>query len=921
MTRTVLPVVGGNLRKLLRWVFVLFILLAVNSLYLGAITLIETLTGSDYQDYFYLLMFLLHLLLGLLLVPLFILFGLLHQSRARLRPNRYAVRAGFILFTTGLLLLLSGIVLTRFGFLEINDPQWRTVAYWTHVGTPLLALWLFVVHRMAGRPVNWGIGKRWGVVVLMFSLALTLLQIQGGDLRVRPDAEATPYLPALVRLAGQSSQIPARHLMEDGFCAECHTEIASQSAMSMHRLSSFNNPAYRFSIDATRTALLGRDGNLDAARLCAVCHDQVPLFSGRFDDPDYAPELDPGGHAGITCIGCHSITAINSPLGNGAYAFEDPPRYPFALSDNGLLQAFNHQLIKAKPAFHKRTFLKRVHRSALFCSGCHKVHLPYELNHYRWLRGQDHYDSFLLSGVSGHRVDSFYYPERAVPNCAYCHMPLTPSSDPAARSTGSGGAPSIHDHTFATANTGVPYLLQQTSPADEMRRNFLRRAARVDIFGIREFGELDGQLHAPLGPRQLPALVPGKRYLIELVVRTQRIGHQLTQGTADSNELWLDISVHSGDRLIGRSGALGADGGVDPWSYFLNSYLLDRDGGRIERRDAQNIFVALYDHQIPPGAAATIHYTLEVPAGVTGPIAIDAALKYRKFDTRFVRHVQGVDFQSNDLPVAVLAEARVVLPLAGGFDQIEMSEGQVDDWERWNDYGIGLLRKGKRELRQAEAAFSQVESLEPAHGALNLARVFYLEGRLDEAAAALARAADAHAPAWTLAWYSALVEREFGNLDAAIELLQALAETRFNEAQQRGFDFSQDHRLLVQLGRTLFERARQERDESRRRQYLQHARERLLQALQIDPENAAAHHNMALVLQELKESEASERHRLLHEKYRSDDLAVEQAVSRHRRLNPAANHAAEETAVYDLQRVGAIGLDPPSRIVAHDTGE
>ena len=26
-----------------------------------------------------------------------------------------------------------------------------------------------------------------------------------------------------------------------------------------------------------------------------------------------------------------------------------------------------------------------------------KVHLPEELNHYKWLRGQNHYDSFLLS--------------------------------------------------------------------------------------------------------------------------------------------------------------------------------------------------------------------------------------------------------------------------------------------------------------------------------------------------------------------------------------------------------------------------------------------------------------------------------------------------------------------------------------------
>ncbi|MCB1878806.1 MAG: tetratricopeptide repeat protein [Gammaproteobacteria bacterium] len=912
VTQAALPVVGGNLRKLLRGVFLVFVVLAVNSLYLGAVTLYETLSGASYQDYFYLLMFLLHLLLGLILLPIFTVFGLLHQSRARQRTNRYAVRAGYLLFATGLLLLLSGLVLTRFGFMEINDARMRTLFYWIHVGTPFLALWLFVVHRLAGRAIDWRTGGVWGAAALTCALVLTVLQLN----RAAPDPghDWFTFAPALARVSSGSPQLPARHLMQDETCAECHGDIARQSAMSMHKFSSFNNPAYRFSVEETRAALMERDEKPDAARLCAVCHDQVPLFTGRFDDPGYDPDIDPGAQAGITCIGCHGITGISSSKGNGSYDFEDPQRYPFAFSDNGFLQAVNRQLIKAKPAFHKRTFLKPVHKSALFCSACHKVHLPYELNHYKWLRGQNHYDSFLLSGVSGHRVDSFYYPEQAVPNCAHCHMPLTPSTDPAARSRDSHGALSIHNHLFAAANTGVPHLLAQPAETIEVRRNFLQQAARLDIFGIREEGDIDGRLAAPLGAR-LPVLQPGRRYLIELVVRTRRIGHQLTQGTADSNELWLDLAVRDGARLIGRSGALGDDGDVDPWSYFVNSYLLDRTGRRIERRDAQNIFVALYDHQIAPGAATTVHYALTVPADASGPISVAAKLKYRKFDTRFLRHVKGADFVYNDLPVVTLAEDRVALPVVGGV--VAKQSKAVDEWERWNDYGIGLLRKGKRELRQAEEAFSQVERIKPAHGALNLARVFYEEGRLSETADALERAEQAGAPPWTLAWYSALVEREFGNLDRAIEHLQNLVATRFNDAQRRGFDFAKDYRVLIQLGRSLFERARQERGSERatlRQHYLQQSQHWLEKALEIDPENAAAHYNLALVFSELDDPQRSDRHRMLHETYRTDDQAVELAVSSHRRSNPAADHAAEETAVYDLQRVGAFGLELPQRV-------
>jgi len=32
--------------------------------------------------------------------------------------------------------------------------------------------------------------------------------------------------------------------MADALCAECHADIIEQHAHSMHRLSSFNNPAY-----------------------------------------------------------------------------------------------------------------------------------------------------------------------------------------------------------------------------------------------------------------------------------------------------------------------------------------------------------------------------------------------------------------------------------------------------------------------------------------------------------------------------------------------------------------------------------------------------------------------------------------------------------------------------------------------------
>jgi hypothetical protein len=53
----------------------------------------------------------------------------------------------------------------------------------------------------------------------------------------------------------------------------------------------------------------------------------------------------------------------------------------------------------------------------------------------------------------------------------------------------------------------------------------------------------------------------------------------------------------------------------------------------------------------------------------------------------------------------------------------------VPEWQRWNDYGIGLLLEGdkgseKGELIQAAEAFGHVERLGRPDGPLNLARVF-----------------------------------------------------------------------------------------------------------------------------------------------------------------------------------------------------
>ena len=915
------PVVSPGLRRLLHLVLLLVALLVVNSTYLATVTVLEHVTAEVYQDFLYLGMFLAHLVLGLLLIVPFLLFGGLHLRRAVYRPNRYAVRAGAALFSTGILVLLSGVFLTRFGFFEVNDPGLRRVAYWLHVGAPLVAVWLFVLHRLAGRRVRWSLGLGWGGVAVGFTALMVgwhLLGPHEAGLRAEP-----AFATTLIRTPGGEHLAP-EPFMSDDFCAECHPDVAAGWRMSSHRFSSFNNPFYSFSVQETRRVSMDAGGNVAKAQLCAGCHDLVPLLSGAFDDPGFDVDNDPTAHAGLTCTSCHAINRINSVLGNADFSISEPVRYPFEDSDNALLKAVSKQLIKAKPAYHKQGFLKPLHTTPEFCGSCHKAHLPVSVNDYKWLRAQNHYDSFMRSGVPGHRVDSFYYPARATKKCADCHMPLEASDDPAARDFDGSGTRKIHNHMFPAANTGLAHAVRLPDDAIAAHRRMLEGAARIDIFGVREAGEIDGTLHAPLDRGDL-VLQPGRRYLVEAVVRNRRVGHHLTQGTADSNELWVDVSVRAGDRVIGRSGGIGPDGEVDPWSFFVNAYVLTRDGRRLDRRNGQDTFVALYNHQIPPGAAAVVHYLVAIPGDVDGPVTIDAALRYRKFDTTYLRHVQGEDFRGNDLPVVTLASDSVRVATVGGDAPAAANDAtKAALWERWNDYGIGLLLAGEARqstLRQAEHAFRQVEALGRPDGPLNLARVYLKEGRIDDAAAALQRLAE-HDPdfrPWTRAWLTAQVDRENGHLDQAIAALRALLDTRFTDARERGFDFAHDFRARNMLGRTLYERARQERGKARtprRRALLDEARIEFDRVLEQDPEDLTAHFNLALIYTDLGDTARAATHRSLVEKYRPDDHAVERAVATHRRRNPAADHAAEPVAVYDLQRPQAYGLSTPANHVS-----
>jgi tetratricopeptide (TPR) repeat protein len=899
------------LKILLYVIFAGFAFLAANGIYLAVIKAMDRLNPEQvYASNFYFSMLLAHIGIGAIGVAPFLLFGGIHWWTARNRENRVAVRLGIIVFLLGIVICATGFALIQIeGMPQLpTGSVGRWAIYFAHVLVPVLAIFAYVAHRRAGPPIKWKYGKYWGVAVLLITGGVAAGHIINPKLtgRVGSPEGMKYFFPSEARTT-DGKFIPDHALMMDTYCMKCHQDVYNDHLHSAHKFSSFNNPAYLFSVKETRKVSMERDGKMNASRWCAGCHDPVPFFSGKFDNPNYDIINDPTAHAGITCVVCHSITHINGPIGNAAFTIEEAQHYPFAFSDSATLQWVNNQLIKSKPELHKKTFLKPLHKSAEFCSTCHKVHLPVELNHYKdFLRGQNHYDSFVLSGM-GNGSRSFYFPATGMKeNCASCHMPLAPSTDFGSKDFDGSGIRKRHNHFFPGSNTGLFELLKyepryadqsaQFQKAIDTNAGFLRgtepdgsdKKVRIDLFAVKRMNALGEPVDESLEVIRptLPQLRPGETHLIEVVIRTLNVGHHFSQGTVDSNEIWVDFKATSGGRVIGRSGAMsGSDdsGEVDPWSHFVNVYMLDRNGNRIDRRNPQDIFTPLYDKQIPPGAGQVVHFQLAVPKDVTAPVEISVRLRYRKFDYKYMELVHKESGKPvPKLPIVDLCEDKVILPVAGRAENVPAQESPIKPaWQRWNDYGIGCLIEGgplnpkKGNLLQAEVAFRKLiasgikDAQWNAH--LNLARVLIDQGgvRLNEAARELnaARDSDPPAPWWVLAWFNGLLTAQNAtsahDLDTAAGLFEKIVDPANQPRQEDGkpkFDFTRDYIVLTELGRVLFKRSELEAPRSEaERAFLFRSAAAYERALAVDPENPDAHYGLNQCYERIGNLEATAR--------------------------------------------------------------
>ena len=171
---------------------------------------------------------------------------------------------------------------------EASDGAGRSV-YWLHVLLPLVAGWLYWLHRLAGPRIKWRVGlayvggRRRGRAGDGRAALAGSAQVERRRAARRGSSTSSRRWPARPR----GNFIPAKTLMMDDYCQKCHADVHAGWSHSVHRFSSFNNPPIwpasgkraRYRSSATATC--------KASRWCAGCHDPVPFFSGAFDDPKF----------------------------------------------------------------------------------------------------------------------------------------------------------------------------------------------------------------------------------------------------------------------------------------------------------------------------------------------------------------------------------------------------------------------------------------------------------------------------------------------------------------------------------------------------------------------------------------------------------------------------------------------------------
>ena len=618
---------------------------------------------------------------------------------------------------------------------------------------------------------------------------------------------------------GKSSfALPGNAASEDGgflragafpeaeYCAHCHEEAYRQWRQSLHS-NAFRTPFYRTSVN-----ILIRTKGIEFARHCDSCHNPVGVLAGALTT--HSPLDRSFDRDGLTCMTCHSIQRVQSTLGNGSFVMgvpavmvdENGNRIPGEVPFGDILE---------HPERHSRAVMRDLLHQPEFCSACHKANLPPLLNEYKWIRAFSAYDEWQNSKFSQRNPLTFYTADFTT--CQNCHMPRNPTvvHDYGAKNG------TLVSHRWLAGNTAVPFYYGFAEQLDKTIE-FLKsgKYLNVDIFALKIAGQ--DELTAPLGLVSYK-LNPNDMVEAEVVIQNKNIGHSLIPEVRDLYEAWVEFTVKDASgAVIYHSGYLQPDGSLDTRAHSFTNRPVDATGTFVDNHKVFMIHSVAYDNTIPSGRSALVRYQFRISASAKGPLTATARVNYRHLRQSYLNNIFGKEHPL--YPVVELAQQTRQLNIGDNLP-VTPQAGENPDWMRWNNLGIGYL--DQLQYSDALYAFEQVTRLRPDYkdGFINVGIAYIEWEKYSEARAPLEKALHLRPDDARALYYLALVERRERRSDAEVADLKKVVE-QFPESRdarrELGISYAQQDRVAEALEQ--FE---------------------VLQ--RIDPDDVAAHYNLAIL--------------------------------------------------------------------------
>jgi tetratricopeptide (TPR) repeat protein len=261
---------------------------------------------------------------------------------------------------------------------------------------------------------------------------------------------------------------------------------------------------------------------------------------------------------------------------------------------------------------------------------------------------------------------------------------------------------------------------------------------------------------------------------------------------------------------------------LEPRAHSFTNRPVTVDGEFVDNHKVWTIHSVAYDNTVAAGRSALVRYEFKLPADVKGAVTVTARVNYRHLRQSYLNNIFGKDHPA--YPVVELASRTRPLNI-GENTPVAPEPTDNAEWMRWNNLGIGYL--DQLQYAEAIAAFAEVTKLRPdyADGYTNLGLTYLEWEKYSEARADLDKALALSPDSARALYYMALVERRAAHAEEEVADLKKVVEM---------YPQSRDGRRELGIS------------------YYQQSETKLaleqFQALEaIDPDDLAAHYNLAIL--------------------------------------------------------------------------